>query len=168
MGIVIFDLEGVLIDNSKRLRYALNRVGARSIDNLSYPLKSKFWKIFLDRQLAYRMDKVNKGGIKLLLDKAKKYEIVIISGSPCNIAMDHIEKIKQAIIERGENVDFKHIYCRRRTREKAPDFKERIIKMLMEEDQIIEIHDDDERVLERAKKYGIKCYLWKNLRPSEY
>ncbi|MEX0569195.1 MAG: hypothetical protein Q6363_008570 [Candidatus Njordarchaeota archaeon] len=158
----------MLIDNSERLRYALGKVDARSVDELKYPKKAKFWKIFLDPDLAQRMDKVNIVGLKILAEKSRRYRIVIISGTRKEIVMGHIEKITNE--SKKLNLDFRidKIYYRGRSREKAPDFKERILRSLLLEDKIVEFHDDNEQVLERIKKYGIKCYLWKNLKPFEY
>jgi len=167
LTIVIFDLEGVLIDNSKRLRYALQKVGAKDIESLAYPLRGRFWKIFLDKDLASRMDTVNMVGLKLLVEKARKHKIAIISGSPCEIVRDHMEKIYVKLSEMNAEIEISYVFCRKGTREKAPDFKERIIRRLILEDKVVEIHDDDERVLSRAKKYGIKCILWINLQPVE-
>ncbi len=166
MRVVIFDLEGVLIDNTKRLRYALSKVGAKDISELSYPRKSFFWKVFLNRDLAYRLDEVNNTGLKVLAEKSRDYQIVIISGSPCDIVRDHIEKIKKRAKELGLEIRIDKIFCRKGTKEKAPDFKERIIRGIMLWGEIIEVHDDDERVIERVKKYGIKGVLWENLAPS--
>ena len=168
MPIVIFDLEGVLIDNSERLRYALQKVNARNIDDLSPRLRAKFWRIFLDLELAHRFDKVNPAGMKVLADRSARYKIAIVSGTTKEIALDHINKIK--IYSRDNNLSIRidYIFYRRKTKEKAPIFKERIIRMLLLEDRIVEIHDDNEEVLHRAKKYGIKCYLWINLRPTLY
>ena len=167
LTIVIFDLEGVLIDNSRRLRYALDRVGAKDVRSLSYPKRGKFWKIFLDRNLAHKLDTVNMVGLEMLVDRAKKHRIAIVSGSPCQIVKDHMEKINMMLGKMGEKVEIGYIFCRKGTREKAPEFKERIIKRLLLEDEVVEIHDDDERVLERAKKYGIKCILWVDLNPVD-
>jgi len=163
---VIFDLEGVLIDNNERLKHALRKVGARSIDELKYPRKAKFWKIFLDRDLAYRLDKVNDYGLKILAEKSTKYKIVIVSGSLCSIVRDHIEKIKNRAQELGLEIRIDEIFCRRGTKRKSADFKESIVKRLLVEDEIVEIHDDDESVIKRVKKYGIRGILWQNLRPA--
>lgn len=168
MPFVVFDLEGVLIDNLKRLKYALNRVSARSVDELRYPKKAKFWEIFLDPELAYRMDRVNILALKILAEKCKKYRIAVISGTKKEIVMGHIEKILSESKRLNLTVRIDKIFYREKTREKAPDFKERILRSLLLEDKVSEFHDDNEEVLERVKKYNIKCYLWKNLRPLEY
>jgi len=165
---VVFDLEGVLIDNSRRLRYALGIVGARSVEELSYPRKSRFWKIFLDENLARRMDTVNIRGLMILADRSLAYKIVVVSGAPERIVKEHLKKIKEEAERRGISIRIDRVFFRRRTREKAPDFKERILKLLMTKDEIVEVHDDDERVLQRVKKYGIRCILWKNLRPISW
>jgi len=162
---VIFDLEGVLIDNRSRLKYALLKVGAQSIGELSYPKKGVFWRIFLDRDLASQLDKVNRLGIRVLAERMDK-SIIIVSGSPCTIVRDHIEKIKACSKELGIPIRIDEVYCRKKTRKKAPDMKEEVVKSILARGvEVVEAHDDDERVLARLKKYGIKCILWRDLRP---
>ena len=168
MPIVVFDLEGVLIDNRKRLKYALAIFNAKSIEDIKYPQRSRFWKVFLNPELAEKMDNVNILGLKILADRSKNCDIVIISGTRKEIALIHVQKLNNVAKNMGLSIKIDRLFYRRSSREKAPEFKERILRLLMLEDEIIEFHDDNEDVLKRVKKYGIKCYIWRDLRPERY
>ncbi len=166
MPIVVFDLEGVLIDNSERLNYALRAVNAKSMEELHGYKRGKFWKIFMSLNLAKRMDKVNDYGLRLLSEKSQKYRIAIVSGTIRRIGLYQLELIKRRAKELNLYIKIDSVFLRpERTRIKAVAFKESILRLLMLEDTVVEIHDDDEDVIEMAKKYKIRGILWRNLRP---
>lgn len=168
MEIVIFDLEGVLIDNTRRLNYALTKLGVRGIQEIPPHKRRIFWNIFLNKNLSERFDRINPVGLRYLADRSKKYFIAIVSGAPKQIVLGHIKKIREVAKKENLEIRMDRIYYREKSRVKAADFKRRIFLELAYEGRIVEVHDDDPNVLEVAKKLGVKCYLWINLKPTEY
>ena len=166
MPIIIFDLEGVLIDNSERLNYALSIIGARSIDAIPLRQRSRFWRIFLDLELAKRMDRVNDFGLQILSERSGNNRIAIVSGTTREIGSYQLDLIRRRASELSLNIRIDFVFLRPKgSKERAVVFKERILRWLLLEDDVAEIHDDEEEIVEMAKKYGVKGVLWRNLRP---
>lgn len=168
MPTVVFDLEGVLIDNSSRLEHALKAVGARDITDIREHKREQFWRVFLDLRLAKSLDKVNDLGLMILSDRSQKYKISIVSGTIRPIGIFQINLIKSRAKELNLKVRIDSIFLRAEGNYiKATSFKELILRKLLMSDTIVELHDDDEEIIEMAKKYGIRTVLWRNLRPVE-
>jgi len=168
MPVAVFDLEGVLIDNSERLNYALRATGARSIADLKKHERKKFWKIFLNLKLARSLDRVNDLGLMILANKSQKYKIAIISGTIRPIGMYQISLVRKRALELNLEIRIDHIFLRQKgLYTKAAAFKELMLRRLMTNETIIELHDDDEEVIEMAKRHGIRAILWRNLHPVE-
>ena len=166
--IIIFDLEGVLIDNRERLQYAANYVGVdpNDLERLDFKKKHLFWRVFLDASLARKLDRVNPLGISILIDRYKQgKKIIILSGAPKEIVLIHLNKIRQHLKEANQEVKiYETIWRPKGDKTKAPEFKTKIIKnrLLLTEEEIEEIHDDSIEVIEAFRGIARKRFLWKN------
>jgi len=166
--VVVFDLEGVLIDNKERLKQALGKIGAedRELDALDKRKKRLFWRYYFNPELADKLDAVNQKGVEILLDRYNRgKKIIILSGSPKEIVMIHIQKIKAYLQKLGRNVVFNKIIWRpKEDRRKANEFKLSMIKNIlafMNED-VEEVHDDNLDVIIAFKGVAKKRFLWKD------
>lgn len=171
---IIFDLEGVLIDNKDRYIFAVKKAdpNASSDKDLSREKRRVFWQTFFDVNLVEKMDRVNMTGLRILkrlVEKGKK--IVILSGTKKEIVKILLNKI----MSEAEKMGFKFkplavVWRPKNDYRKSRIFKKEkaleLVKMFNEE--IEEIHDDDEEVINEFKKMGIKTVLWRDLKPENY
>ncbi len=171
MGIVVFDLEGVLIDNTERYQRAVRKANpsAKNDKDLNRNEKKAFWQEFFNPQLAEKIDKVNLEALKLV-DKYQKEgkKIVILSGSKKDVVRVMLKKIEEEA--KKLNMEFKPamvIWRSEKDYRKSDVFKLEKAKIVekMLGDEIIEVHDDDENVIKIFEKNGIKAVLWRNLKP---
>lgn len=164
--VIVFDLEGVLIDNSKRYFHAISKVdpNIKDADELPSEKKRLFWENFINPELAERMDTVNVKALKLFdkyLNQGKK--VVIISGTKKEVVSVLLKKLKQAAEE--NNLRFKpHLVVWRPDDEyrKAPEFKLEKIKQLASllNEPIECVYDDNEETVKKLKENGINAILW--------
>jgi len=172
LGIVVFDLEGVLIDNNLRLKKALRSVDpkAKEIKDLDREKRTKFWTIFMNHKLANQLDEVNELALEIWKDRMKKgHKLVILSGTKKEVVMSLINKLKMASKKMG--FEFKPtmvIWRPRRDKRKSFVFKKQKIVEIerLLNDQIVEIHDDDPDTVNELKKYGYNAILWEDLKPK--
>ncbi|MEM0491166.1 MAG: HAD family acid phosphatase [Acidilobaceae archaeon] len=91
---VVFDIDGVLIDNSGRLNACLEEVGARSLGEIKGK-KRKFWDCFLSSKYIY-LDMPKVKYVNLALEYASKgYKILIITGRPKTMEEDTIRQLSE-------------------------------------------------------------------------
>jgi len=145
-GVVVFDIDGVLIDCSERLLKCEEEAGNN---------KRIFWSRFLSPRYMH-LDKPIDFGFEVLRGRiAKGYNIVIITGRTDNMASETVEQLKSMGIE-GIPIVF------RKTGNFAKDyiFKASAAKSLGLE--VLEVHDDSIEVLKSfAELYpGAKLYLY--------
>ena len=165
---VIFDLEGVLIDNRERIKYALSKINNNitSPEDLSHTEKTLFWRIYFDAKLAEKMDKVFMTGISELLKRSKKgFRIFIVSGSPKEIVLIHMRKIRKALQQFSSDISIDDIIWRPSgDRRKAEEFKKSVVRniILFRGLTVEEVHDDNPAVIESFKSIARKRYLWKD------
>ncbi|MHA1615983.1 MAG: hypothetical protein ACTSX9_01580 [Candidatus Njordarchaeales archaeon] len=166
--VVVFDLEGVLIDNHKRLRHALRKLSVNSINDIPMSKKTLFWKIYFDPNLAERLDSVNLDALKILLKKkAEGYKIAIISGAPKEIVNIGLRKLREIAEKENHKLGIDYVFWRPPgDKRKASAFKLDVAKRLktLFREEIVEIHDDDYNVIESFRKIGVKTYYWRNLK----
>ncbi len=171
---IVFDLEGVLINNFKRLNFALKEIGVSNIEKIPKSRKMEFWKIFMDLGSAERLDEINPKGIEVLIKKIKEnYKIAIISGTSKRIVSHHLGKIKEHL--KILKIEFNPVFVSWRSKnDKRPasalkyekiQFLEKVFGI-----KVVEVHDDDPKVIDALRKLAdIRLVLWQNLKPiSEY
>jgi ribonucleotide monophosphatase NagD (HAD superfamily) len=143
---IVFDIDGVLIDCSERLRRCEEEAGGS---------KRLFWSCFLSSRYMH-LDKPIDFGLEVLKDRiAKGLNIVIITGRTDNMAFETVEQLKSMGIE-GIPIVF------RKTGNFAKDYiyKASAAKKLGLE--ILEVHDDSVDVLKSFAE------LYPNARPYLY
>ena len=151
MKCVVFDLDGVVFDVSRRINAALEEVGVKSIEDLRYNprLRRKFWKVFLSSKYMY-LDTPRPDVISKMWNlKRKGYKIVILTGRVLETQGE--ETIAQL---RKYNIPYDEIYFRRkRDKRKDYEYKASIIMWLKNSGcEIVEIHEDSEEVANRLKE----------------
>jgi 3-deoxy-D-manno-octulosonate 8-phosphate phosphatase KdsC-like HAD superfamily phosphatase len=144
--VTVFDIDGVLIDCSERLRRCEEEAGSN---------KRLFWNCFLSPKYMH-LDKPIDFGFWVLRDRvAKGLNIVIITGRTDNMIQETVEQLKSMGIE-GVPIVF------RKTGNYAKDyiFKPSVVKSLGLE--VLEVHDDSFEVLKSfAELYpNAKLYLY--------
>ncbi len=145
----IFDIDGVIVDCNERILVAMELAG----DSIK-----KFWKYFFNEDL-FRLDKPREVGIRLLIDRANKGKVVVISGRPKRLLGITKEQLRSFGV-------LKYIdrLCLRGNNDFRPSsiYKLEVIKRLINEGSYIcEVHDDDEKFLLRLKETypNIRTYL---------
>jgi len=164
--VIIFDLEGVLIDNSKRYKYAIKKADpkARDIDELSPRARKIFWNNFFNPDLARKLDKVNLKALKIFNDYVNKgKKVIILSGTRKEIVETLIQKLKEEA--KKHNYQFKPflvIWRNKKDLRKAPEFKlskiREIESLIGEEIEIV--YDDNSETIEKLRKNNINAVLW--------
>lgn len=137
--VYVFDIDGVLVDVSDRLRIASEKSKGKG---------KIFWSTFFSEEL-FKLDKPRIIGIKLLKEKAKKGDIYIISGRPKRLYDITLNQLKnlgilhfvKTIILRGNN-DLRPSYI----------YKLEVLNRLISRGiNICEVHDDDEKFVREVK-----------------
>jgi len=134
----VFDIDGVLVDASRRLREA---------KRMSCGNKERFWKLFLSEELL-SLDEPREIGIRLLLDRLKRGKVVLLTGRP--------ESLRSATISQLETYG---VPMRRVTallmRQASDRRKEWTVKPELLREyaslhrlSVVEIHDDEPRTLD--------------------
>lgn len=147
-GCYAFDVDGVLVNNDRRLRLAIE---------LSSVLGGNFHEFFHDENLM-NLDGPRLPGIELLKDRASKGCIILITGRP--VRLKDIT-IKQILDFSGVMPD--HVLMRRNgDRRPSVTVKlELLEKVISRGVEILEYHDDDADVINAVKEKfpWIKLYL---------
>ena len=152
----VFDIDGVLVDPSERIKVAMIR--SRINDIHKEKLSKNFWKIFLSEDLL-SLDKPREIGISLLKDRENIGEVIIVTGRPLRLKRATINELKsfginfkkiRALLMRRNN-DFRYEWI----------VKPELLKGFLKKPEILEIHDDSERTLREYSKYfpGAKLFL---------
>jgi len=145
-GVVVFDIDGVLIDCSKRLLKCEEEAGSS---------KRLFWNCFLSPKYMH-LDKPIDFGFEVLRDRiAKGLNIVIITGRTDNMTQKTVEQLKSLGVE-GVPIVFR----RRGNFTKDYIYKPSAAKRLGLE--VLEVHEDDFEVLKSFKELypNAKTYLY--------
>ncbi len=133
--IVVFDIDGVIIDISKRLEEARRMQDYYDI----FPREVFYTKKWLE------LDSPRRLGIQLLKALSKKYKIVLVTGRPSSLRKATIDQLKQyGILHRR---DYEEILMRpENDRRPSWQVKADLLRKIREEDPticIVEIHDDN-------------------------
>jgi 3-deoxy-D-manno-octulosonate 8-phosphate phosphatase KdsC-like HAD superfamily phosphatase len=145
---IVFDIDGVLIDCSERLR---------KCEEESNGDRKAFWSCFLSPKYMH-LDKPIEFGFEILKDRiaiAKGFNVVIITGRTDNMASETLEQLRAQGIE-GMPIVF------RKTGNLAKDYIYKLSAAKRLGLDVKEVHDDSAEVL---KSFGeaypnAKLYLY--------
>ncbi len=165
---IIFDLEGVLIDNGERYNKALKAANpnAKNDSELKPYEKRRFWRYFFDPNLALKLDKVNLKALELFDSYVKQgKKVIILSGTRKEIVKTLLDKIKEVARKKGYRFEpYIVIWRTKGDYRKAPEFKlnkiRELEKLLGEPVEIV--YDDKEEVIKKMTREGINAVLWRN------
>ena len=151
MKCVIFDLDGVVFDVSRRINAALEEAGAKRVEDLKHNprLKRRFWEAFLSPKYMHldipRFDVIDR----MWELKRKGYKIIILTGRVLETQGD--ETIAQL---KKYNVPYDEIYFRRkRDKRKDYEYKASVVMWLKHSGcEIVEIHEDSEEVANKLRE----------------
>ncbi len=141
-----FDVDGVIVDVSERLRIANEMSGGK---------RNLFWRYFFSEDLI-KLDKPRSIGINLVRDRASKGCIVVITGRPKRL---RDVTIKEFMEYTGVSPCKVFMRNNRDYRSSAIIKVELISLALNQGFEIIEFHDDSEEVLRAVKE----VYPWMKL-----
>lgn len=156
--VVVFDVDGVLVDCSERFKKSLEEVGARNVKELRGEQRRKFWEVFLSEKYMY-LDKPNPDGVELARQLSTKYPIVVISGRPARLAEATVRQLREfgvpftAVVFRADGYYGKD-----------QEYKDHVVRALGL--RVVEAHDDSEEVCSMYCKYTERVYIWRNLKPA--
>jgi hypothetical protein len=133
----VFDVDGVLIDSSERMREAARRAGCRKCP--------AFWRYFLDPSLIEELDKPRRIGVELALSRMREgYKIIVVTGRPQRLRRITLRQLREIGINplrlfvkpEGSGMN-------------TWEFKASVIEhlVLAEGIDIAEIHEDDPEAL---------------------
>lgn len=141
--IAVFDIDGVIVDVSERLKASLEEVGASGVSSteaLPAELRRRFWSVFLSAKYMH-LDKPRRVGIELL-NRAREEGnfIVLVSGRRESMLKDTIKQLRDfgvewdVLVHRAENY-----YA------KDHEFKKDFVKEYLG-GYVSELHDDMDSV----------------------
>ncbi len=164
--VYVFDLDGVLIDVSLKIKIVLEKLGFDENINprsLNIVNRQKFWKLFLSEKYI-KYDKPRAIGISLLKDRLNKGRIVVVTGRPETLRRKTLEVLSKWSIPVNRLI---FIFRRRGDRRRDVDFKVDVIAKL---GNVVEVHDDTEEILKKIKEFfpNTKLYLHFNDKYAEY
>ncbi|NPA77143.1 MAG: hypothetical protein GXN93_05330 [Candidatus Diapherotrites archaeon] len=143
--LAIVDLDGVIVDPSRRLAMAREECG----DD-----RACFWNKFLDPEAALKLDKPNPAAIEYV--SGLPYGIVIVTGRPENMLEATLKQLDDYGV-RYDAIFFRADYT------PAHKYKRAVVERLVEEGaEIVEVHDDNEKVLEELRNLipSARLVLW--------
>ena len=151
--VAVFDIDGVLVDPSKRLEKCLEEQGVKSFKDLDRARKKAFWKCFLSdkymdldepiiENIKY-VQKLKENGIKIVLLTGRRED------TQKTATLSQLNKWK---------IPYDKIYFRRKNdRRKDYIYKANILKLLLKRNyKIVEIWDDMEDVAKKLKEISPK------------
>jgi len=159
--VVVFDLDGVLIDSSERYRLALAEVDSNAKSHVDLPKdkRNQFWRVFLSEKYMH-LDKPVPEAIEMLNKRRERFPIVIITGRTDNMLSKTLDQLRRFGIE------FDVLVMRRvGVYQKDYEFKERVVKELGL--SIAELHDDSTDIIDVLHKYTSRgSFYW--YKPGKY
>jgi len=152
--VVVFDLDGVLIDSRDRYRLSLAEVDpdAETHEELSEDKKRQFWRVFLSEKYMDH-DKPIPNAIEMLRERKDYFPIVIITGRTSNMLNKTIEQLKKfgieydALILRNEGIFLKDW-----------KFKKHVVEKLGL--KVVEVHDDSAEVINKLLPHLKNVAFW--------
>jgi len=149
--VVIFDLDGVLVDSSERFLKCLDE---------SKNDKQMFWSCFLSEKYM-DLDRPREEYIKILREYLSKgYRIVIVTG---RVEERQKDKTLKQLSQWG--VAFHEIYFRKTgDYRKDWEFKIEIIDRILRKCEIEAVYEDSDRVIEEIKRKHPEIKVYKVIR----
>ncbi len=129
-----FDIDGVIVDVTERLRRA---------HDLSRGNRKLFWDFFFSEELL-SLDKPRSVGIKLLIDRARRGRIIIITGRPVRLKEHTLRELLEYTGIKPHAIFMRRNNDLRASRVVKLELLKRAISLGYE---VVEYHDDDEEVL---------------------
>ncbi|RLF18787.1 MAG: hypothetical protein DRZ82_07655 [Thermoprotei archaeon] len=149
MRTYIFDLDGVLVDPSERLRVTLRKLRLpldTDVEKLRGSLRRRFWEIFLSPNML-QWDKPREIGIELFHDRRRKGRVIIVTGRPITLRRHTLKELAVFGLEIRDNEDI--IFRPKGDIRPDYEYKAEVISNI---DDVVEIHDDSIRVLETLRR----------------
>jgi len=159
--VVVFDLDGVIVDSSERYRLSLAEVdpNAKSHVDLPKDKRNQFWRVFLSDKYMH-LDRPVPAAIELLNKRGKRFPVVIITGRTDNMLGATLKQLKDFGIEYELLVMRKEgVYV------KDYEFKKSVVESLGL--QIAEVHDDSADVIEALHRYSLRGSFYR-YKPGRY
>jgi len=151
---VVFDIDGVLVDSSRRFNKALEEVGAKDPKELTGEKRKRFWEVFLSEKYLH-LDNPNEEYVERLREyRAQGYKIIILTGRPERLRRATEEQLRRFGVEYDEIV-----FRPEGDYSKDHEFKARELAKLMQRYTIEAVYDDSEAVVEAASRLGIEAHL---------
>jgi phosphoserine phosphatase len=156
--VVVFDVDGVLVDSSARFRACLEEVGLRSLAEARGFRRRVFWECFLSSRYIY-LDRVRVEYASLARSYAERgFRVVVVTGRPRSMEVETLAQLREAGLEglvsevffrgvgdyRGDSV-----------------FKVEVLRRLMSRYVVEVVYDDSEDVVEALRREfpGVKVVL---------
>ena len=161
MKAVIFDIEGVLIDVSKRLKLCLEEVRKKfgkvitSYKELRGNARKYFWDCFMSERYI-EFDRPLECNIELAKKLQENYKLILITGARDEIARVHEKKLR--------SYGLKFIIYSRPRGNRLPSmiFKRKIVEELINEGYEIEkVFEDNEENCEMFLRFAKEVYIVK-------
>ncbi|MEM4595492.1 MAG: HAD family acid phosphatase [Thermofilaceae archaeon] len=155
---VVFDIDGVLVDCSERLKRSLEEVGASDTSELLGEKRRRFWEVFLSEKYM-DADAANPEAVELAWKRRLSgYRVVLVTGRPERLSAATFEQLRRF------NVVFDAVVFRANDyRGKDHEYKRTVLEELGL--RVVELHDDSEQVCAACAHLAGSVYLWRNLRP---
>ncbi len=156
-SVVVFDIDGVLVDSSARFRACLEEVGLESLEGVRGYRRMLFWRCFLSSKYLY-LDKPRFEYVSLALDYAKRgYKVIVVSGRSKAMEAETwsqlrdmgLDKVVSGVILRRPG-DYREEHT----------YKLEILRGLARKYKIEAIYDDSEKVVKTLARepYGVNVF----------
>ncbi len=147
--VVVFDVDGVLIDSSARFRACLEEVGLRSLREARGFRRRLFWDCFLSSKYIY-LDRVRVEYATLARSYAERgFRIVVVTGRPRSMEVETWAQLREAGLEGLVSEVFF-----RRVGDYRDDsvYKVEVLRRLARRYVVEVVYDDSEDVVEALRR----------------
>mgnify|MGYP000097138337 CR=1 FL=1 len=151
--VAVFDIDGVLVDPSKRLKKCLEEQGAKFLKDLDRARKQAFWECFLSDKYMDLDEPIIENIRYVQKLKENGVKIVLLTGR-----REDTQKTATLMQIKKWKIPCDKIYFRRKNdRRKDYIYKANILKLLLKRNyKIVEIWDDMEDVAKKLKEISPK------------
>jgi len=151
--VAVFDIDGVLVDPSKRLKKCLEEQGAKFLKDLDRARKQAFWECFLSDKYMDLDEPIIENIRYVQKLKENGVKIVLLTGR-----RENTQKTATLMQIKKWKIPCDKIYFRRKNdRRKDYIYKANILKLLLKRNyKIVEIWDDMEDVAKKLKEISPK------------
>jgi phosphoglycolate phosphatase-like HAD superfamily hydrolase len=156
--VVVFDVDGVLVDSSARFRACLEEVGLRSLEGVRGFKRRLFWECFLSSRYIY-LDRVRVEYAALARDYAERgFKVVVVTGRPRSMEVETWAQLREAGLEGLVS----EVFFRRVGDYRGDSvFKVEVLRRLAARYVVEAVYDDSEDVVEALRREfpGVKVIL---------